>query len=148
MRAWDADDAPPAKRLRQERQASSAANNAEDIVDPSTPDDTAFVRSHTSARSSAPSVNQVHGTNTTTQLTSSQTNPDPNLYFYCFYHGWNLSHSGDQCRVMLNDTSYTRANKEAASPADTSPTGNICIEPGRTGGRTRPFLKAWGNYSR
>ena len=145
---WDADDVPNAKRPRYERQASSVANNTEDTVDPSTPDDTASVRSHTSLRSSASSVNQVHGTNTTTQLTSSQTNPDPNLYFYCFYHGWNLSHAGEQCRVMLNDTSYTRAHKEAASPPDASPTGNICIEPERTGGRTRPYLKAWGTYSR
>ena len=48
---------------------------------------------------------------------------------------------------MLNDTSYTRAHKEASSPPDTSPTGNICIEPERTGGRTRPYLKAWGTYS-
>jgi hypothetical protein len=145
---WDTDDVPQAKRPRHERQASSAVSNTDEPIDPLTPEDTASVRSHTSARSSASSVNQVHGTNTTTQLTSSQTNPDPSLYFYCHYHGWNLSHSGDQCRVMLNDTSYLRAHKEAASPADTNPPGNICIEPERTEGRTRPYLKAWGNYSR
>ena len=145
---WDTDDAPQSKRPRYERQASSAVNNTDEPIEPSTPEDTASVRSHTSARSSASSVNQVHGTNTTTQLTSSQTNPDPSLYFYCHYHGWNLSHSGDQCRVMLNDTSYLRAHKEAASPADTNPPGNICIEPERTEGRTRPYLKAWGTYSR
>jgi hypothetical protein len=145
---WNADDVPQAKRPRHERQASSTANNTEDPVDPSTPDDTASVRSHTSTRSSASSVNQIHGTNATTKLTSSQTNPDPKLYFYCCYHGWSLSHSGEQCRVMLNDASYSRAHKEAASPANTSPIGNICIELERTGGRTRPYLKAWGTYSR
>jgi hypothetical protein len=145
---WDSEDIPPAKRPRHDRQASSVANNTEDPVDPSTTDDTASVRSHTSARSSAFSVNQVHGNNSTTQLTSSQTNPDPNLYFFCYYHGWNLFHAGEQCRVMLNDASYTRAHKEAASPADTSPIGNVAIEPERTDGRQRSFLKSWGRYSR
>ena len=139
----DVDDEPPAKRQRQERQANSVANNPEDPADPSTPDDTTFVRSHTSARSSASSVNHVHGTNTTTQLTSSQTNPDPNLYFYCFYHGWNLSHSGEQCRVMLNDTMYVQKEKQASLPSDLSPRGNDAVEPQRRS----QFLKSWGKYT-
>jgi hypothetical protein len=53
----------------------------------------------------------------------------------------------DEAETILH-TSYSRAHKEAASPADTSPIGNICIEPERAGGRARPYLKAWGTYSR
>ena len=75
------------------------------------------------------------------------TNPDPKLYFYCHYHGWNLSHAGPDCRVMSNDASYERAQKQATSPADTTPRGNEQIEPISTDGRKRHFLKAWRTYT-
>jgi hypothetical protein len=110
-------------------------------------DDTISIHSRTSARSSASVAHQVHGSNASSPLTSSNSNPDPKLYYYCNYHGWNLSHAGPECRVMSNDPSYTRAQKEATSPTDTSPNGNSAIEPVRTDGRKRPFLKSWGQYS-
>jgi hypothetical protein len=81
------------------------------------------------------------------------------LYYYCNYHGWNLSHAGPECRVMSNDSSYTQAQNEATSPTDTSPNGNTAIEPVRTDSRNtaiepvrtdsrkRSFLKSWGHYS-
>jgi hypothetical protein len=30
-------------------------------------------------------------------------NPNPAIYYYCAYHGFNLSRHGHQCRVMSND---------------------------------------------
>jgi hypothetical protein len=105
------------------------------------------IHSRPSARSSASLAHQVHGSNTSSLLTSSNSNPDPKLYYYCNYHGWNLSHAGPECRVMSNDPSYTRAQKETTSPTDTSPNGNTAIEPVRNDGRKRPFLETWGQYS-
>jgi hypothetical protein len=127
---------------RNDHQASSAVNDSNATID-STPDDTSSVRSHTSVRSSASSAHQVHGNNTTAQLISSASNPDPKFYYYCNYHGWNLSHAGPQCRVMLNDSKYSRAQHEATSPVDTTPLGNMQIEPEREdNGRKRTFLKS------
>jgi hypothetical protein len=65
-------------------------------------------------------IHQVHGSNASSPLTSSDNNPDPKLYYYCHYHGWNLSHAGPECRVISNDSAYTRAQKKATSPTDTS----------------------------
>jgi hypothetical protein len=144
---WDEADVPSAKRQRNDHQASSAVNDS-DITMDSTPDDTSSVRSHTSARSSASSAHQVHGNNTTVPLISSAANPDPNKYYYCHFHGWNFSHAGPQCRVMSNEIKYTREQKEATSPVDTNPGGNMQIEPEREdNGRKRSYLKAWGNYT-
>ena len=145
---WDESDVPAAKRQRNEHQASSAVNDSDATMD-STPDDTSSVRSHyASVRSSASSAHQVHGNNNTVALISSATNPDPNKYYYCNYHGWNFSHSGPQCRLMLNDTTYSRAQHEATSPVDTTPEGNKQIEPERQdNGRKRSYLKSWGNYT-
>ena len=144
---WDESDVPAAKRQRNEHQASSAVNDS-DISMESAPDDTSSVRSHTSIRSSASSAHQVHGNNTTVALISSATNPDPNKYYYCHYHGWNFTHTGPQCRVMSNDMKYTREQKEATSPVDTTPGGNMQIEPEREdNGRKRSYLKSWGNYT-
>ena len=128
---WDESDVPASKRQRNDHQASSAVNDSDATMD-STPDDTSSVRSHTSVRSSASSAHQVHGNNNTTgPLISSATNPDPNKYYFCHYHGWNLSHAGPQCRVMLNDSKYSWAQHEATSPVDTTPVGNMQIEPER-----------------
>ena len=144
---WDESDVPAAKRQRNEHQASSAVNDS-DISMESAPDDTSSVRSHTSIRSSASSAHQVHGNNTTVALISSATNPDPNKYYYCHYHGWNFTHTGPQCRVMSNNMVYTREQKEATSPVDTTPGGNMQIEPEREdNGRKRSYLKSWGNYT-
>ena len=144
---WDENDVPAAKRPRNERQASSAVNDSDATMD-SREEDTSSVRSHTTVRSTVSSVNQVHGNNTTTPPTTSESNPDPKKYYYCNYHGWNLSHDGPQCRVLLNDNKYTRAQHEATSPGDTTPWGNMHIEPGRdSDNRKRHFLKSWGTYT-
>jgi hypothetical protein len=144
---WDEDDVPAHKRARTDHhQVSSAVNDLVDNAAEGLHDDTVSVHSRTSARSSASAAHQVHGSNASSPLTSSNNNPDPKLYYYCNYHGWNLSHAGTDCRVMSNDSFYTRAQKEATSPTDTSPNGNTAIEPIRTDGRKRPFLKSWGQY--
>ena len=143
---WDEQDIPANKRLRPDHQVSSAVH---DLVDEAAEqeDDAVSIHSRTSARSSASAAHQVHGSHTSSPLTSSAQNPNPKLYFYCNYHGWNLTHAGPDCRVMLNDTSYDRSHLQAKSPNDTTPRGNDQIEPIATDGRKRPFLKAWRAYS-
>ncbi len=144
---WDEQDVPAPKRPRNDHQISSAVNDSNATMD-STPDDTSSVRSHTSVRSSASSAHQVHSNNTTAPLISSASNPDPKLYYYCKYHGWNLSHAGPQCQVMLNDTKYSQAQHEVTSPVDTTLLGSMQIESEREdNGRKRSFLKSWGNYT-
>ncbi len=110
-------------------------------------EETMSIHSRTSARSSASAAHQIHRSNASSPLTSSMSNPDPKLYFYCHYHGWNLTHAGPECRVMSNDAWYARAQKQTTSPADTTPRGNDQIEPLQTDGRKRPLLKAWRTYS-
>jgi hypothetical protein len=36
---------------------------------------------------------------------------------YCFCHGYNISHIGVDCKVMICDASYTTAQKAAQAPA-------------------------------
>jgi hypothetical protein len=141
---WDAEDIPTHKRQRTEHQVCSAVHELVDDAAEQQPDDTMSIHSCISARSSASVAHQVHGSNASSPLTSSTSNSDPKLYYYCNYHGWNLSHAGPECRVMSNDSSFSRAQTEAAS---TSPMGNTAIEPLRTDGRKRPFVKAWRAYS-
>jgi hypothetical protein len=144
---WDADDIPLHKRPRNDHQVSSAVNDMVDDAEEQQ-EETMSIHSRTSTRSSASAAHQIHGSNASSPLTSSMSNPDPKLYFYCHYHGWNLTHAGPECRVMSNDASYARAQKQAISPADTTPRGNDQIEPlQKTDGRKRPFLKAWRTYS-
>ncbi len=144
---WDAEDIPTRKRQRTEHQVSSAVHELVDDAAEQQLDDTLSINSRTSARSSASIAHQVHGSNASSPLTSSTSNPDRKLYYYCNYHGWNLSHAGPECRVMSNDSFFERAQKEATRPTDTSPMGNTATEPLRTDGRKRPFLKAWRTYS-
>ncbi len=135
---WDAEDIPTHKPQRTEHQVSSAVHELVDDAAEQQLDDTPFIHSRISARSSASVAHQVHGSNTSSPLTISTSNPDPpKLYYYCNYHG----------RVISNDSSFERAPKEATSPTDTSPMDNTAIEPLRTDGRKRPFLKAWRAYS-
>jgi hypothetical protein len=145
---WDAEDIPPHKRQRTEHQVSSAVNELVDDAAEQQDDTTLSIHSRTSARSGASAAHQVHGSHVSSPLTSSMSNPDPKLYFYCHYHGWNLTHAGPECRVMSNDSSYARAQKQVTSPTDTTPTrGDDQIEPLQIDGRKRPFLKAWRAYS-
>jgi hypothetical protein len=143
---WDTDDIPSHKRHRSEHQVSSAVN---ELVDEAAEhqEDTMSIHSRTSARSSASAAHQIHGSNASSPLTSSMTNPDPKLYFYCHYHAWNLTHAGPECRVMSNDSSYDRTQQQATSPSDTTPRGNDAIEPPQTNGRKRHFLKAWRTWT-
>jgi hypothetical protein len=108
----DADDILSHKRPHNEHQVSSAVH---DLVDDSAEqqEDSVFIHSRTSARSSASAAHQVHGSNASSPLTSSMSNLDPKLYFYCHYHGWNLSHAGPDCRVMSNDAAIVRTSPKA-----------------------------------
>jgi hypothetical protein len=145
---WNEEDVPANKRARTDHhQVSSAVHELVDDAAEGQQNDNISIHSHTSARSSASVVHQVHGSNASSPLTSSNSDPDPKLYYNCNYHGWNLSHAGPECRVMSNVSSYTRAQKEATSHTDTSPNGNTAIEPVRTDGRKQPFLKSWMQYS-
>jgi hypothetical protein len=84
--------------------------------------DTRSLKSH---RSSA--HNQIHGWNTTTAPIPNEhdTNPDPDTYFYCHAHGFNLTHAGPLCAKMKhNPTSYTNAQINATHPHATSPIGS------------------------
>jgi hypothetical protein len=66
----------------------------------------------------------VHGTHTHDGPETSDTNPNPAIYYYCAYHGFNLSHHGYQCRVMANGDGYTTQQKQATLPSDCTPRGN------------------------
>jgi hypothetical protein len=143
---WDADDIPAHKHPRIDHQVSSAVNDMIDDAEDQQ-EETMSIHSRTSARSSASAAHQIHGSNASSPLTSSMSNLDPKLYVYCHYHGWNLTHAGPECRVMSNDASYARAQKQATSPADTTPRSNDQIEPLQTDDRKRHFLKASRTYS-
>jgi hypothetical protein len=132
-KAADADDIPAHKRPRNDHQVSSAVNDMVDDAEEQQ-EETMSIHFRTSARSSASAAHQIHGSNASSPLTSSMSNPDPKLYSYCHFHGWNLTHAGPECRVMSNDAAYARAQKQATSPADTTPRGNDQIEPLQTDG--------------
>jgi hypothetical protein len=79
--------------------------------------DTRSLKPH---RSSA--HNQIHSWNSSAAH-EHDTNPDP--YFYCHAHGFNLTHSGPQCAKMKhNPTSYNSAQVQATHPYATSPIGS------------------------
>jgi len=40
----------------------------------------------------------------------------PQSKYFCFEHGTNRTHNGKECKVMINDSTYTQAMKDAASP--------------------------------
>jgi hypothetical protein len=137
---------PPAKRPRlHERQAhtvevSDLPDDSEDTVD----SDTRSQSSHRS-RQSSPSnrtVLHVHGTHTPDGPVTSDTNPNTAIYYYCAYHGFNLSHPGYQCRVMSNGDGYTTQQKQATLPSDCTPRGNDAVEPHRQS----TYLKSWGRH--
>jgi hypothetical protein len=54
-------------------------------------------------------------------------NPDPNAYYYCNSHGWNLSHKGSTC-AKLRATNATAAQMAATHPHATSPVGNRFVQ--------------------
>jgi hypothetical protein len=84
--------------------------------------DTRSLKSH---RSSA--HNQIHSWSSSAAPTSNEhdINPDPDTYFYCHVHGFNLTHSGPQCAKMKhNPTSYNSAQVQATHPHATSPIGS------------------------
>jgi hypothetical protein len=85
----------------------------------------------------------IHGNNTQGVPRTSDTNPNLALYYYCAYHGFNLSHHGINCRVMLNDTMYVQKENQASLPFDLSPRGNDAVE----SLRRSQFLKSWGQYT-
>ena len=142
--ALDDDFEPPAKRPRlHERQAqtvelSDATLDSDDTLDSDTRSNNSHKSNHSRQSSSVRQV--IHGNNTQDVPHTSDTNPNPELYYYCAYHGFNLSHHGAQCRVMLNDTMYVQKEKQASLPSDLSPRGNDSVEPLRRA----QHLKSWG----
>ena len=86
-------------------------------------DDTRSVKSHRSA------TNQIHslGTPAHAELAphERETNPDPDTYFYCYAHGFNLSNAGTQCAKMRNNPSlFTSAMVAATNPNTCVPIGS------------------------
>ena len=84
--------------------------------------DTRSMKSH---RSSAHS--QIHSWKANPSPTPNEhdTNPDPDTYFYCYVHGFNLTHSGPQCAKMRHDpTDYTTAQVNATHPHAAAPVGS------------------------
>jgi hypothetical protein len=147
--ALDDEFEAPAKRPRlHERRAQTVefvdtTLDSDDTLDSDTRSNASQKSNHSRQSSSARQVSSVHGTNTHDVHRTSDTNPDPALYYYCAYHGFNLSHHGVNCRVMLNDMAYTHKEKQASLPSDLSPRGNDAVEPQRKS----QFLKSWGQYT-
>jgi hypothetical protein len=123
----------PTKRPRlHERQAQTVEiaelpDDSEDTMD----SDNRSQSSHKSRQSSSSNrtVLRVHGTNTPDTPETSDTNPNSAIYYYCAYHGFNLSHHGHQCRVMSNDDSYTAQQRQATLPSDCTTRDNDAVEP-------------------
>jgi hypothetical protein len=138
----------PAKRPRlHERQANTVEvaelrDDSEDTMD----SDTRSQSSHKSRQSSSSNrtVMLVHGTHTHDGPETSDTNPNPAIYYYCAYHGFNLSHPGYQCRVMANGDGYTTQQKQATLPSNCTPRGNDAVEPQRQS----TDLKSWGRNNK
>ncbi len=87
---WDVNDIPAHKRQHTEHQVS---NNRTTLL-PSIP-------AHLHDRVLQPPTKYAVATPLRRLPISSTANPDPKLYYYCnYHHGWNLSHSGPECRVM------------------------------------------------
>jgi hypothetical protein len=38
------------------------------------------------------------------------------LYFFCWLHGWNISHNSPDCRVMASNPQYTAVMRTATDP--------------------------------
>ena len=136
----------PTKRPRlHERKAHTVEINDLPESDDTMDSDTRSQSSHRSQSSSSNrTVLRVHGTNTSDTPDTSDTNPDSKLYYYCAYHGFNLSHYGRDCRVMLNEDGYTIQQQQANLPGDCTPRGNDSVEPQRHS----TFLKSWGKYTK
>ena len=87
--------------------------------------DKADTRSMKSHRSSAHS--QIHSWTPNADAPAPKeydTNPDPDTYFYCYVHGFNLSHAGLQCAKMKHSpTPYTHAHINASHPHAAVPIG-------------------------
>ncbi len=108
--------------------------------------DTRSQSSHKSRQSSSSNrtVMLVHGTHTNDGPETSDTNPNPAIYYYCAHHGFNLSHPGYQCRVMANGDGYSPQQKQATFPSDCTPRGNDVVEPQRQS----TYLKFWGRNNK
>jgi hypothetical protein len=116
--------------------------NSDDTLACDTRSNTSHNSNQSRQSSSTRQVSSVHGNNTQDVSCTSNTNPNSTIYYYCTYHGLNLSHYGATCRVVLNDTAYTQKDKQASLPSDLSPRGNDAVEPQRRS----QFLKTWGQY--
>ncbi len=65
-------------------------------------------------------------TSNTTPPTTAEHNPSK-PYCYCWFHGWNFSHPGTNCKRILKSNDHSRIN--ATSPTSTNPPGNAYVEP-------------------
>ncbi len=144
---WDEDDVLSPKRQRITHLANSAATELNEDTMGSTPDDSVSVRSHHYGHQRRPRTKYMAPT---AQRLSSGARPILNrtsITIVTTMDGIVHTSGPHACCVMLNNSNYLLAQHEATSPVDTTPVGNMNIEPIREDGVQRPFLKAWGRYS-
>jgi hypothetical protein len=90
-------------------------------------DDNGTSLSSFASSSSDPPAKQAHRlrSNTTPALTAEHNPSKP--YCYCWFHGWNFSHHGNNCKRILKSNDQARIN--ATSTTSTNPPGNAYVEP-------------------
>ena len=89
-------------------------------------DDTTTTLSTFASSSSDQPAKRPRVTSNTTPPTTAEHNP-AKPYRYCWYHGWNFSHAGTNCKRILKSNDTSRIN--ATSPTSTNPPGNAYVEP-------------------
>ena len=76
--------------------------------------------------SSDPPNKQARLTSNTCPVLTTDHNP-AKPYCYCWFHGWNFSHHGKNCKRILKSNDNARIN--ATSSTSTNPPGNAYVEP-------------------
>jgi hypothetical protein len=82
--------------------------------------------SFASSSSETPNKQPRMTSNTCPTLTADHNPSKP--YCYCWFHGWNFSHQGKNCKRILKSNDQVHIN--ATSPTSTNPPGNAYVEPG------------------
>jgi hypothetical protein len=79
-----------------------------------------------SSSSFEPPNKQARLTSNTCPTLTAEHNP-AKPYCYCWFHGWNFSHHGKNCKRILKSNDNARIN--ATSSTSTNPPGNAYVEP-------------------
>ena len=88
--------------------------------------DTTSLSSFNSTSSSAPAPKNPRLTSNTVPALTADHNPN-RPYLYCYFHGWNFSHRGSQCKRIAKSGDPARIN--ATNPTSTTPHGSAYVEP-------------------